>query len=124
MLLYGESTGNGKKRSWRSPVSSGWGETTAPASSGTSCLIVLASSASADWSPSVVYSLKQRAVRVCAMLCDSRRILKIGKVVRKKENGDEREQKKFLHCERRNAYHILRIEGRMVEENDADDVSV
>ena len=58
------------------------------------------------------------------MLCDSRRILKIGKVVRKKENGDEREQKKFLHCERRNAYYILRIEGRIVEENDADDVSV
>jgi hypothetical protein len=48
------------------------------------------------------------------MMCDGRRILKIGKVVRKKENGGDREQKKFLHCEENNAYYILAIESLMI----------
>ncbi len=111
MLLYGESIGNGRRRSWRSPVSSGWGETTAPASSGTSGLIVLASSASADWSPSVVHGVKYGAVRVCALLCDGRRFLKIGKVDRKKENDTEGVQRKFLHCVRKKAYYIFKNRG-------------
>ena len=106
MLLYGESSGKGRGRSWRNPARRGWGETTSPASSGASCWIALASSVFADWNPSVVHDVKVRAVRVCGVLCDGRRILKIGKVVSKKENGEQRVQKKFLHCERKTTYYI------------------
>ena len=67
-------------------------------------MIVLASSSSAGWSPIVVHGVKYRVVRVCALLCDGRRFLKIGKVDRKKEKNDgERVQKEFLHCVRKRA---------------------
>ena len=87
-------------------------------------MIVLASSSSAGYSPVVVHGVKYRVVRVCALLCDGRRFLKIGKVDRKKENDEEGVQKKFLHCVRKKANINLRMEGQMVEENGADDVSV
>ncbi len=91
--MYGESSGNGRGRSRRNPTRRGWGETTAPASSGASCLVALAPSVSADCKPNVPHSLKYIVVRMCAMLCDGRRILKIGKVVRNSGNCDEKVQK-------------------------------
>ena len=66
-------------------------------------MIVLASSSSAGYSPVVVHGVKYRVVRVCALLCDGRRFLKIGKVDRKEGNDDEGVHKKFLHCVRKRA---------------------
>ena len=87
-------------------------------------MIVLVSSSSAGYSPVVVHVVKYGDVRVCALLCDGRRFLKIGKVDIKKENDEEGVRKQFLHCVRKKANIYLKIGGQMVEENGADDVSV
>ena len=116
-MLNRKSGGNGRGGSWRDSAGSRGGEAAAPAASGASGLVSSSSSVSADWNPCILHVAEKFVVRVCAVLYGCRRFLKIGKVVRKSENSDNKELRKFLHCAEGHGCYMC-VMGGLIQRED------